>query len=307
MKIMTQLKSTSCTYTMEKSKEKNNILKHGSKNLNVENWKVYHPSGRHMFTCGEKKAQWYLERSLAIEIGKKKIRLTFIPKGNGFEDNEEFGRGIREAKCVVTGREDGLQRHHIVPYCYRTYFPEAFKSKNHHDVVLINHEVHSEYEQLANLYKDDIAAAFGVKTINEFNVEYTAKLRDIGKDKSILLNSIHSLFKCYGRIPDDIIQEKLYFIAEKTNIPYDVIKGFSYIQMYKMYLLVKKQHIDEIEAFKEQYRHLYDHGWHVVKKLDSEEKIMEFVKLWRNHFIDTMQPLYMPNGWSVDFRIKTKI
>jgi len=72
---------------ISKGKEHNNILKAGSKNLNTENWKVYHPSGRHMFTCGEKKAKWYLDRNLAKSIGKKKIALTFSPKGNGFEDN----------------------------------------------------------------------------------------------------------------------------------------------------------------------------------------------------------------------------
>jgi len=292
---------------LTKGKEKNNILKHGSKNLNTENWKVYHPSGRHMFTCGEKKAQWYLDRNLAVLYGKKKIKLTFIPKGNGFEDDEEFGRGIREARCVVGGVEEGLQRHHIVPYCYRTYFPEAFKSKNHHDVVLINHQIHGEYEQLANLFKDDIAAAFGVKTINELNVEYTAKLRELGKKNSILLNAIHSLFKCYGIMPDDVKQEKLRFISEETEIPHNIIKTYTYIQMYKLYLLVKDVHFNETEAFKAEYRQTYDHGYHVVQKLDTEEKIEDFVKLWRNHFIDTMQPLYMPTGWSIDFRIKTKI
>ena len=180
--------------------EKNNILQIGSKNLSSENWKVYHPSGRHMFTCGEKKAIWYLDRDLAEEIGKKKIRLTFVPKGNGFEDNEEFGRSIRIVRCVVTGVKENLQRHHIVPYCYRTYFPEAYKSKNHHDVVLMNFEVHSDYEQKANDYKDVIAEMYHVKTIGELNAEYTAKLREIGKPNSIILNSIHSLFKSLKRI-----------------------------------------------------------------------------------------------------------
>jgi hypothetical protein len=292
---------------ISKNKERNNILKVGSKNLNSENWKVYHPSGRHMFTCGEKKAQWYLDRNLAVVIGVKKIRFTFKPKGNGFEDNEEFGRGVRESKCVVSGLEDGLQRHHIVPYCYRTYFPEAFKSKNHHDVVLINHEIHSDYEQMANQYKDDIARIYGVKTINEFNVEYTAKLRDAGKPNSILLNAIHSLFKCYGRMPDEVKFEKLHFICDNSNLPYDMLVELNYIQIYKLYLRLRQAHVEEIEAFKTENRYLYDHGYHVVQKLDTEEKIMDFVKLWRNHFIDTMQPVYMPHGWSVDFRIKTKI
>jgi exonuclease 3'-5' domain-containing protein 2 len=287
--------------------EKNNILHVGSKNLNLENWKVYHPSGRHMFTCGEKKAQWYLERDLAKLIGKKKIRFTFIPKGNGFEDNEEFGRSIRIARCVVTGRENGLQRHHIVPYCYRTFFPEAFKSKNHHDVVLINHEIHSIYERKANEYKNVIAKIYNVKTIGELNVEYTMKLRETGKYNSILLNAIHSIFKSYKKIPENVKLEKLRFISKETNIPYNIIESLNYIQLYKLYLLLRKHYINEINTFKRENRTLYDHGYHVAQKLDTEEKIEEFVKLWRNHFIDTMHPLYMPNGWSVDFRIKTKI
>lgn len=292
---------------LSKNREINNILKSGSKNLNSENWKVYHPSGRHMFTCGERKASWYLERGLAKLIGKKKIALTFSPKGNGFEDNEEFGRGIREAKCVVSGNEIGLQRHHIVPYCYRTYFPEQFKSKNHHDVVLINFEIHSEYEQFANTYKDEIARIYGVKTIVEYNIEYTSKLRELGKPNAIVLNSIHSIFRTFGKISEEMLIEKLRYVSDNTGIPLKTIRGYSYIQLYKLYLLIKVHHDKELYDFKENNRKFFDHGYHVVQKLDTDEKIEEFVKLWRNHFIETMHPKYMPHGWSVDFRIKSKI
>jgi hypothetical protein len=287
--------------------EKNNILQIGSKNLSSENWKVYHPSGRHMFTCGEKKALWYLDRDLAEEIGNKKVQLTFIPKGNGFEDNEVFGRSMRVVRCVVSGINENLQRHHIVPYCYRTYFPEAFKSKNHHDVVLMNYEIHSEYEQKANEYKDEIARIYNVKTISELNSEYTAKLREIGKPNSIILNAIHSLFKSYGRLTNELILEKLHYISDNTGISFDVLSTYSYVQFYKLYLLFKEAHMGDLHEFKETNRMLFDHGYHVSLKLDSEEKINDFVKLWRNHFIETMQPKYMPTGWSIDFRIKTKI
>lgn len=291
---------------MSNGKERNNILKVGSKNLNSENWKVHHPNGRHMFTCGEKKAQWYLDRNLAVKIGDKKIKFTFDPKGNGFEDNEEFGRGVRETRCVVSGIEDGLQRHHIVPYCYRTYFPEEYKSKNHHDVVLINHEIHSEYEQYANAYKDVIARMFEVKTISEFNNEYTLKLREYGKPNAIVLNALHSIFKCYGKVHDTVRFEKLHFISEHTGIAYDVIEKLNYVQLYKLYLLLREVHIKELYDFKGKNKYLYDHGYHVVQKLDTEEKMEEFVKLWRRHFIETMNPQFMPYGWSIDFRIKTK-
>ena len=287
--------------------EKNNILQIGSKNLSSENWKVYHPSGRHMFTCGEKKAYWYLERNLAKLTGERMIKLTFIPKGNGFEDDEEFGRSSRIVQCVVTGISEGLQRHHIVPYCYRTYFPEIYKSKNHHDVVLMNFEIHSEYEQKANAFKDEIARIYNVKTIGELNAEYTLKLRELGKPNAIILNTIHSIFKIYGRLSREELIDKLHYVADNSNLPFETLVKYNYIQLFKLYQLLREDHINEIYEFKGIYRKQYDHGYHVVQKLDTEEKIEDFVKLWRNHFVDTMQPLFMPTGWSVDFRIKTKI
>lgn len=290
-----------------KNKIRNNILKVGSKNLNAENWEVYHPDGTHMFTCGEKKATWYLDRELAKRTADGKIQLTFEPKGNGFEANEVFGKTVREAICVVSGVDEALQRHHIVPYCYRTYFPEKYKSKNHHDVVLMHHERHSEYEQEATIYKDVIAEMYGIKTINEFNMEYTGMLRDTGKPNAILLNTIHSIFKTYGKISREAILEKLRTIADGTGIPYKTVCGYNYIQLYKMYQLLKVEHDNDMYLFKQNNRIKYDHGYHLVQKLDTEKKIMEFVKLWRTHFIETTNPKHMPIGWSIDFRIKTNI
>lgn len=285
----------------------NNILKAGSKNLNTENWKVFHPSGRHMFTCGEKKANWYLDKNLATIMGNKQIQFNFEPKGNGFEDNEEFGRGMRESRCVVSGIETNLQRHHIVPYCYRQFFPEKFKSKNHHDVVLINSKKHSEYEQIANEYKDEIARIYEVNTISELNIEYTSKLRENGKDESILLNNIHSLFRNYNKMPEEVKLSKLVYISENSNLSFETLTNLNYIQLYKLYLLLTEEHISNVQQFKDDNRYLYEHGYYVMQKLDTEEKIIDFVKLWRNHFINTMHPEYMPYGWSIDFRIKTNV
>jgi len=290
-----------------KSRIRNNILKVGSKNLNAENWEVYHPDGTHMFTCGEKKATWYLDKDLAKRTEDGKIQLTFEPKGNGFEDNEIFGRAVRESICVVSGVAEGLQRHHIVPYCYRSYFPEQYKSKNHHDVVLMHYKKHSEYEIEATKFKDEIANMFGIKTINEINSEYTLKLHEIGKANAILLNIIHSLFKTHGKISREAKLEKLKSISDGTGIPYETVCTYNYIQLLKMHQLLKAQHNKVMYEYKQENRIKYDHGYHIVQKLETEEMIMAFVKLWRTHFIETTSPKHMPIGWSVDFRIKTNI
>ena len=292
---------------MKNNEERNNILRLGSRNLNHENWKVYHPNGKHMFTCGEKKANWYLERNLAKVIGKYKIQFTFSPNGDGFADNEEFGRGIRKNICVVSGKDYDLQRHHIVPYCYRTFFHDKYKSKNHHDVVLMNHDEHQNYEKEANKFKNEIGHMFGVKTISELNQEYTVLLREESKKYSIILSALKSIFKSHDKMKSEIKLQKLKFIAEETGISYDLMCSYNYVQLFKLYLLIKQHQRIEIKRFRESTKRNYEHGYQVVKKLDTEEKIREFVVLWRKHFLETTKPKYMPHGWSVDFRIKTKI
>jgi len=292
---------------LSNNKERNNILKTGSNNLNAENWKVFHPNGHHMFTCGGKRANWYIDRDLAKVIGDNEIQFLFEPKGNGYEDDEDFGRSVRQIRCVVSGENESLQRHHIVPYCYRKYFPEEFKSKNHHDVVLLKYDIHGNYEKEAHKYKDELAKKYKVKTITELNFEYTTSLRDLGTWNAILINTIYSLFKSYGKIPQEAIITKLKFISEEMGIPYETVKTYNYIQLYKLYLILKETHVREVYEFKGENRKLYDHGYHMIQKLDTEEKLRKFVVLWRKHFVETMKPKYLPDGWSVNFRIKTKI
>lgn len=285
----------------------NNILKRGGKNLDLENWFVYHPNGKHMFTCGSKKAHWYLDRDLAKQIGPFKIKFTFEPNGLGYDDDEDFGRAVREPICVVTGREDNLQRHHIVPYCYRSHFSSKYKSKNHHDVVLLNADVHSEYEKEADKFKDEIAHVYGIKTISEYNAAYVRALRDISKDNSVLISKIAILFKRYGQLPREAILENLKYVSKRIDLSMDFMCNLNYIQLLKLYNILKSEIEENTYEFKGRHRKFYDHGWHLVQKLNSDEKIFDFVKLWRKHFIETMNPQYMPEGWSIDFRYKTKL
>ena len=42
------------------------------------------------------------------------------------------------------------------------------------------------------------------------------------------------------------------------------------------------------------------HGFVVVQRVSAEEKILEFEKMWRKHFVDTMKPKFLPPLWSVD-------
>lgn len=283
------------------------VLQKGSKGLNLENWKVFSEEGKHMFTCGENKAKWYLDRGLAEMCGEREIKLTFKPKGYGYDDNETFGLAGRIIQCVVSGEDDELQRHHIVPYCYRKWFPEAYKSKNHHDVVLVTYKIHEQYEQLANIEKDQIAKDFGVKTLNEYNLEYTKILCEFSRSKTKMLSRLHSIFKNYGNIPSDVILEIFELVEEHSCFKVKMLKELNVIQLLKVYRYLREKFEKEFEYYKQTHQDKYDHGYHVVQKLDTHEKIRDFVIRWRTHFVETMKPPYMPEGWRVDFRVRVEL
>jgi len=46
-----------------------------------------------------------------------------------------------------------------------------------------------------------------------------------------------------------------------------------------------------------------DHGELVVSQLDTIAKLEIFIKRWRQHFITSMQPKYLPKYWSIDHDI----
>ena len=283
------------------------VLKKGSKGLNLENWKVFSKEGKHMFTCGENKAKWYLNKNLALTTGYREIMLTFEPKGYGYEEGETFGLAGRVIRCVVSDSEEGLQRHHIVPYCYRRWFPSEYKSKNHHDVVLVTYQIHEQYEQFANIEKDNVAKDFNVKTLNEYNLEYTKILCQYSKDRTKMLSRLHSIFKNHGKIPNNIILEIFELVSKHSCFSVKFLNGLNIMQLLKVYMYLREKFGKEFQYYKDTHQDKYDHGYHVVEKLDTHEKLREFVVRWRNHFIEIMNPPYMPEGWRVDFRVKVNL
>ena len=42
------------------------------------------------------------------------------------------------------------------------------------------------------------------------------------------------------------------------------------------------------------------HGQKVVEEVTREGKLIEFQRSWRKHFLDSMQPNFLPPHWSID-------
>jgi hypothetical protein len=116
---------------------------HMRNNYLYSNIAVLHPSGYLMCYVSRKKATWYLERKLAEVVSENplKLQLLFKPRGNGNVD-DPYGLMVKENRCVVCGIQYNLTKHHIIPYCYRQYFPKEYKEYQSHDVVLLCTKCH---------------------------------------------------------------------------------------------------------------------------------------------------------------------
>ncbi len=175
-----------------------------STKIQYGNYEVFHPKGHLMFRCDLKKINWYLDRNLAIRMSDNAIKLTFEPKGNGEEDF--FLKDSRKNHCVVSGSTIDLTKHHVVPSQFRTYFPLKYKSRNSNDVVVLNRDIHDEYELIANEYKTYLKNYY----IAESEIEYNDELFIL---KSRMARNFNALKDHSDRMP---VERKKELLEEKA-------------------------------------------------------------------------------------------
>jgi exonuclease 3'-5' domain-containing protein 2 len=237
--------------------------------------------GTPMFRCGQKKLTWYLSRNLAEIVSQDEetiARFLFEPKGFGWAYDDYF-LSVKNNICVVCSSIEGLTRHHVMPYCYRRYFPEDVKSHNSYDIVLLCVEHHEEYEYLADCFKKELA------------IKHQAPLNGIGgrTDTNISrANAFKRTLLKNNNIPHDRQQDMLQHILKISN----QIKEES---LQRLTLADLK----DMETFSCSVRPHTQHGEIVVKHYDCDD----FAILWRNHFVNHMKPQALPDYWITDRRI----
>lgn len=236
-----------------------------------ESFSMISPNGEFMCHINEKRANWYVGRGLADWIDEKTFQIKFEPKGNGKKEMLFYNQKL-ENRCVVCGdNSNNLNKHHVVPYVFRSRFPNAYKESNHHDILVTCVNCHERYEALANQYKKKLAEEIGVSMDRKMSLEQKY-------NKKIL-----SAKKILQRIDNDELRDE----NGKCLIPEEKIKEFREI--------VKCQLLEEP---------IFDSGpvWadKIIEKVMLENNLFDFIKKWRQHFVDNTNPKFLPNYWSVE-------
>lgn len=240
----------------------------------MNNAYFYSPENILMFNASAGLTLWYLIHDLCNIIDKNPLRcrLKFAPKGLGNHLKEHYLWNVKN-QCVVCGTNLHLEKHHVIPYCYRKFFEEETKRHNNYDILLLCKNHHKEYEQYACSKKDRICEWYGLKKEKDLLCINNMAL---ARSKAIA----RSALKFYENIPDT---KKRLFIDK-----FESITQIKFSMEACNYIMNQKY--DENICKK------------IVCLLDTNEKMQDFTAGWRSHFVHCMKPKYLPDGWKVNAR-----
>jgi exonuclease 3'-5' domain-containing protein 2 len=255
------------------------------------------PEGTLLCTIGKKKANWYIKKKLAKwkdPAEETTIQLLFEPshRSNQSQENADdeqdqfFNKSIKENVCVVCGHDEYFMRHYIVPYSCRALFPEKFKMHMAHDVVILCPDCHLECKHIATnrmkflekqSRRDPKTAIpsftnqklYKVKSVATALLKWRPKLPPQAIDEYEQLVRDHFQLASEDEVTDEILQQATEIETDTPNPDY----------------------IPASQVVVEQF-------------CTDDEAIEAFVRGWRKHFVETMQPQHLPKGWSIESSVE---
>ena len=236
-----------------------------------ESFSMLNPKGEFMCHINEKRAKWYVDKGLADWVAEKTFKLRFEPKGNGKKDLLFYNQKL-ENRCVVCGDDsNNLNKHHVVPYVFRSRFPITYKENNHHDILVTCIQCHETYEGFANRYKKQLSEEIGVSMGQKMSMEQRHNKRIVSA-RNVLERVDSGELKNEFGVPL-LPENKLNELKEIAKLE-----------------LLEEPIIEEGPVWADK----------IIEKIIREDKLFEFVKQWRQHFLDHANPKFLPEHWSVD-------
>jgi len=267
----------------KKSRRRQETLDKRSRQKNLyEYCRLEDPNGQLLAHCNERKINWYLQRKLGIIISDSPLtlRLNFSASKKrhfGYHENK-FYLEKKLNICVVCSRDEKLARHHVVPLYYRKYFPEYLRSHCSHDIVLlcVSCRMKIRDQELFDAISRETGIPINIPKFINYPEIVAAK-----RAARVLLrpDSTDKLPATRKRKLEDICASFLSKTGEGVNTP-DLLAI--------MELPSRVVASDYVPPGK------------LIVDMMSLEELRTFIRRWRQFFLDTMQPQFLSQHWSVD-------
>lgn len=250
--------------------KKNKCMSHSLK-LIYENIKMYDKNNKLIGLIPMRKRDWYIKKGLCNLINENDIAINFEPKIKSDKMITEMEECVEKKNiCVICGSTLNLKKFRVVPYEIKRLFPREFKSHKSSDVVVICSDDSSDC--------DIINRNFKLELFREYNVDIE-KFKINSREKSVY-NHLTKIVKNNYEISNHHTRVfitnffKTYPSNEEIDNFIDKVKNKTY------------------EGFKTPEEML-------MSKIIKEDKLHEFVKKWKNNFVNNMNPTHLQwDFWS---------
>ncbi|XP_025404832.1 exonuclease 3'-5' domain-containing protein 2 isoform X2 [Sipha flava] len=271
-------------------KSKSNIRSYSTSTIKAaqvyDNCLMENIDGTVMSTCSHKKVDWYISQGLAklVKDNPRTIRLNFSADLKNRKD--KFSVLPRENICTVCGRPEYFRKKKIIPKEFVRHMPTAYKSHIPHDTLLLCYWCHIKSNTFDSTIRKKL---FDICKTNEVNPNEYRKIPayvKIMRSKSLA----QTLLKSRHKLPDKIIYELKLEIAEIYNIkPNRVFDSFleTLVTIKSLKYENDSQHNNAAKK--------------VVEHFLERNALNELKTMWRQHFLNTMKPKYLPTLWSVSY------
>ena len=191
---------------------------------------------------------------------------------------------VKENRCVVCGHYDEYVRKMVIPHDYRKHLPAVLKDHLSHDVLLLCPPCHLASSQFDEQLKMELSEQYNAPSGSYKNIKYI-EIPELRKVKSAARALLHS----GSKMP----------LERKAELE-SILKSHANVDVLNQDLI---QELADVSDKKLNENYSGPHGQKVIAKVTEEGKLKEFVKMWRQHFLDTMHPKYLPPLWSVDHNL----
>ena len=207
------------------------------------------------------------------------VRLSFEPNLAAMFERDYYAT-VKENRCVVCGRDDQYMKKLIIPRDYRRHFPEEWKNHLSHDMLLLCPPCHSISCNHDSVLRQKIAERYNVPISQNTLREVSSKVKSAAK---ALLYSSNKLPAARKRELETVLET------------HDNVK-IGELDSNRLEQIINNTLSDCAET----------HAAKVIEKVLNEGTLKEFIKMWREHFLETMKPGYLPPLWSTEHNLNVK-
>lgn len=284
--------------------------------------------GDFLSRCDRRRIGSYLRRGLADVVNKDPLTIKLRHVKKNFT-TDPYLLEEKLNQCVVCGKEEDLTKHHVIPSCYKVHFPEAKKNFNHHDVLIVCVDCHRLYENAAIEMRESVnnAAIAKKPLISESvaNKRLAAAASKILSYRPLSTEeeaSAEADIRKFLGLPDSepLTRKTLNLILKRKSVPGSLAakakaaaglikrrgmaKSGPYLDSLKKFISEKLGHEPDKEDLEGLSRRGMDPNGSTsadyFKAVVACYGEQEFAEAWRRHFVETMKPRFMPNGWSLN-------